>query len=260
MHVLHYKLKSLKPKLRNWNKLVVGDLNNQLALAQHQLGEIQAAIDQLGISTDRNIEEIACLERWSKLENLRVTSLCLEVEEVFSTLQAIEEHVLSYFSKIFASPPNCVVNNLPQKLIPCLVSFEDNQFLTSLPSGSEIKNDVFHQLLRYQIGIKSLWFCSKGLSRSSITQFEGRNAEGNTMNGSSSFNTHLPILEARNWERWSTVMKNLFGAQDLLEIVQNGVGELVLNATDVQRNTHKELKKKDCKALFLIQQSLDEGN
>lgn len=55
-------------------------------------------------------------------------------------------------------------------------------------------------------------------------------------------------------------MKNLFGAQDLLEIVQNGVDELAANATEVQRNAHKELKKKDCKALFLIQQSLDEGN
>jgi len=55
-------------------------------------------------------------------------------------------------------------------------------------------------------------------------------------------------------------MKNLFGAQDLLEIVQNGVGGLAANATEVQRNKHKDLKKRDCKALFFIQQSLDEGN
>jgi len=55
-------------------------------------------------------------------------------------------------------------------------------------------------------------------------------------------------------------MKNLFGAQDLLEIVQNGVDDLVVNAIEVQRNAHKELKKKDYKALFLIQQSLDEAN
>ena len=80
------------------------------------------------------------------------------------------------------------------------------------------------------------------------------------MNSSSSFNTHLPILEACNWERWSAVLKNLFGAQDLLEIVQNEVGDLTVNATEVQRNAHKDLKKKDCKALFLIQQSLDEAN
>ena len=35
-------------------------------------------------------------------------------------------------------------------------------------------------------------------------------------------------------------MKNLFGAQDLMEIVQNGVGELAANAIDVQRNADKE--------------------
>jgi len=46
----------------------------------------------------------------------------------------------------------------------------------------------------------------------------------------------------------------------LLEIVQNGVDDLAANAIEVQRNAHKELKKKDCKALFLIQQSLDEAN
>jgi len=65
------------------------------------------------------------------------------------------------------------------------------------------------------------------------------------MNGSSSFNTHLPILEGRNWERCCGVMKNLFGPQDLLEIVENSYNDLAANATDVHRNAHKELKKKD---------------
>jgi len=80
------------------------------------------------------------------------------------------------------------------------------------------------------------------------------------MNGNSSFNTHLPTLESGNWERWSAVMKNLFGAQDLLEIVQNCYDELGENATEVQRNAYKEFKKKDCKAPFFIQQSVDSGN
>jgi len=61
--------------------------------------------------------------------------------------------------------------------------------------------------------------------------YQGGNIEGITMNGRSSFNTHLPILEARNWERWSAVMKNLFRAQDLLEIVQNGIIDLAAKAT-----------------------------
>lgn len=41
-------------------------------------------------------------------------------------------------------------------------------------------------------------------------------------------------------------MKVLFGFQDLAE-----------NATEVQRTAHKELKKKDYKALFLIHQCVD---
>ncbi|KEH38096.1 hypothetical protein MTR_2g461230 [Medicago truncatula] len=64
------------------------------------------------------------------------------------------------------------------------------------------------------------------------------------MNGNNSFNTHLPILEGGNWERWSVVMKNLFGAQDLLDIVRKGYEDLEGNATETQkelriRNIHK---------------------
>ena len=33
MHVLHYKLKSLKPKLKAWNKCVVGDFHHRFYLA-----------------------------------------------------------------------------------------------------------------------------------------------------------------------------------------------------------------------------------
>jgi len=80
------------------------------------------------------------------------------------------------------------------------------------------------------------------------------------MNGTNNFNTHIPILEGGNWERWSVVIKNLFGAQDLLEIVQNGYEELGRNATEALRAAHKELKKKNCKALFFIQQGVNGGN
>lgn len=36
-------------------------------------------------------------------------------------------------------------------------------------------------------------------------------------------------------------------------IVQNGYEDLVVNPTDSQKNAYKEVKKKDCKALFYIQ-------
>jgi len=52
----------------------------------------------------------------------------------------------------------------------------------------------------------------------------------------------------------------LFGAQDLLEIVQNGYEELGRNAAEALGAVHKELKKKDCKTLFFIQQGVNGGN
>jgi len=49
-------------------------------------------------------------------------------------------------------------------------------------------------------------------------------------------------------------MKVIFGFQDVLEVVNNGVEALPENPTDVHRNAHREVKKKDCKALFYIHQ------
>jgi len=57
--------------------------------------------------------------------------------------------------------------------------------------------------------------------------------------------------------RWVKQMKVIFGFQDVLEIVNNGVEALPANPTKVQRNAHKEAKKKDCKALFYIHQCMD---
>jgi hypothetical protein len=55
-------------------------------------------------------------------------------------------------------------------------------------------------------------------------------------------------------------MKSLFGAQDVLELVENEYEDLGANSTDVQRAAFKDLKKKDCKALFYIQQNVDSNN
>jgi poly(A) polymerase Pap1 len=55
-------------------------------------------------------------------------------------------------------------------------------------------------------------------------------------------------------------MKSLFGAQDVLELVENEYEDLAANATNVQRAAFKEHKKKDCKALFYIQQNVDSNH
>jgi len=65
MHALHFKLKSLKSKLKSWNKSVVGDFHQRVHLAQQQLNEAQLAIDQLGFSDERSLEELACLASYS---------------------------------------------------------------------------------------------------------------------------------------------------------------------------------------------------
>ena len=55
-------------------------------------------------------------------------------------------------------------------------------------------------------------------------------------------------------------MKSLFGFHDTLEVVTNGVQDLQANATEAQRTTHRDLKKKDCKAMYAIQAAVDATN
>ena len=55
-------------------------------------------------------------------------------------------------------------------------------------------------------------------------------------------------------------MKALFGFQDVMDIVRDGFPEIGATATEAQRSTYKENKKKDCKAVWFIHQSVDEVN
>ncbi|XP_050885146.1 uncharacterized protein LOC127088269 [Lathyrus oleraceus] len=72
--------------------------------------------------------------------------------------------------------------------------------------------------------------------------------------------TNLPILDSKNYDKWTKQMKVLFGYQEVLEIFVNGVTQLGAKATDIQRATHNEEKKKDYKALFLIHSCVDKDN
>ena len=76
-------------------------------------------------------------------------------------------------------------------------------------------------------------------------------------NISGSLQTTFPILDGRNYDRWYIQMKVLFGFQEVLEVVTKGIEELPVNATKAQRKTYLEDKKKDCKALYFIHQSVD---
>ncbi|PNX79166.1 retrovirus-related Pol polyprotein from transposon TNT 1-94, partial [Trifolium pratense] len=50
------------------------------------------------------------------------------------------------------------------------------------------------------------------------------------------------ILDAKNWDRWSAMLKSLFGSQDVYDVFQTGYEELPPDATVAQRNTFKESK------------------
>lgn len=55
-------------------------------------------------------------------------------------------------------------------------------------------------------------------------------------------------------------MQSLFGFHETLEVVTNGIFVLAANATDAQRVSHKDAKKKDCQTLFCIQSAVDSVN
>jgi len=139
MHALHFKLKSLKPKLKSWNKSMVGDFHQRVHWAQQQLSEAHMAIDQLSFSDKRSLEELTCLTSYShalhllnsfwkdKNKNARFlkgdmntaffhrnakvreakTFISLQHrDETYTSTTAIETHVLSYFTNIFSALSN----------------------------------------------------------------------------------------------------------------------------------------------------------
>ena len=55
-------------------------------------------------------------------------------------------------------------------------------------------------------------------------------------------------------------MKSLFGLQDTVEVVTNGIDELAENATEAQWVLHIDSNKKDYNASFCIQYAVDNEN
>ena len=79
-------------------------------------------------------------------------------------------------------------------------------------------------------------------------------------NGNGGFSGNLLILDGKNWSRWCTQMKVLFGFQDVMDIVKVGVQEPVEGSSDAVKAACKEQKKRDYKALYLIHQCVNDEN
>ncbi|CAL0332600.1 unnamed protein product [Lupinus luteus] len=74
---------------------------------------------------------------------------------------------------------------------------------------------------------------------------------------STNFSTNLHVLDGKNWNRWSIQMKAILGFQEIAEIVEEGFPELITEATEQQRLSYKENKRRDCKAMCLLHQCVD---
>ncbi|XP_019439015.1 PREDICTED: uncharacterized protein LOC109344718 [Lupinus angustifolius] len=74
------------------------------------------------------------------------------------------------------------------------------------------------------------------------------------------FSTNLPVLDGSNWSRWCIQMKAIFGYQDVAEIVEDGLPILEEGATEIQKSEYKQSKRKDCKALCIIHQAVDNAH
>ncbi|MCI50259.1 hypothetical protein A2U01_0071503, partial [Trifolium medium] len=59
------------------------------------------------------------------------------------------------------------------------------------------------------------------------------------------FPMNLPIPNGKNYDNWCKQMKVVFCAQDMWNLVTGGVPSIGARATDDEKETHKETKKRD---------------
>ena len=82
------------------------------------------------------------------------------------------------------------------------------------------------------------------------TEIEMASSNGN-------FPASMSVLKGKNYDDWCAQMKVIFRFQDVTKVVQEGVQELDRNPTDAQKVAHRDLMKRDAKALFIIHQCVD---
>ena len=77
---------------------------------------------------------------------------------------------------------------------------------------------------------------------------------------SGGFPFQMSMLTKNNYDNWSIKMKALLGAQDVWDIVEKGFNEQdEASLSQGVKETLRESRKRDKKALFLIYQSVDEN-
>ncbi|KAL6220498.1 hypothetical protein ACLB2K_008254 [Fragaria x ananassa] len=174
--VLASKLRALKERLKDWSRVTTGNVHVRVKESKVLLDAVQSEISDMGLSEERFLREDVAQSRflndlsmqatflkdqsrirWLKdgdkntsfLHNMvklrRINkSICsLTVnDEIITDMSAIETHVVQHFEKAFTSDSSIVNTCLVERLIPCMVSEEENSDLLALPSYQEIHDTV----------------------------------------------------------------------------------------------------------------------
>jgi hypothetical protein len=177
MYVLSQKLKLLKSKLKTWNKVCFGNVNDLVNTAEENLHQIQMQIQVNGHSgallneekqaslifeDALNKQELFWQEKsrlnwhlegdrntkyFHKLAKIKTTTKQIhslqDGETVITDQTLISNHIVSFYKNLFCSNTVLQESFLAEEVIPCLVTDDLNALLTVLPSHSEIKSAVF---------------------------------------------------------------------------------------------------------------------
>ncbi|XP_019434814.1 PREDICTED: uncharacterized protein LOC109341364 [Lupinus angustifolius] len=177
MFILSQKLRNLKKELKDWNHNVFGNIHQRVNSAKANVDVIQNCINDQGpdislleqedlaqtelmnalvveesfwkekakinwyIMSDKNT---SFFHRVTKIkQGTKSLSMLKYGDSVLTNHDDIANHVLDYYTNLFASPNITAPNSVIQDVIPRLVTDEGNSMLTQLPSITEIKDAVF---------------------------------------------------------------------------------------------------------------------
>lgn len=90
---------------------------------------------------DRNT---AFFHRTAKIKYVtKQITILKDNDRILNSSANIESHAPNFYQNLFAHGNNCQTTNLVDRVIPSLVSDQDNAFLTNLPTLEEVKSAVF---------------------------------------------------------------------------------------------------------------------
>nr|KYP35974.1 hypothetical protein KK1_042956 [Cajanus cajan] len=77
---------------------------------------------------------------------------------------------------------------------------------------------------------------------------------------SGSIPTNLPILTTKNYDNWKIQIRVIMRYQGVWNFIEQSYEHVETSGTEAQKGANRENEKKDCKALFILHQSVDVAN